>query len=323
MIHLALLRESPGASVPSTRTIQRWLKELDLHTAPSGRRPRGPRPARLPRATSPHLAWQIDAAEEMKLKGGPKVCWLRFTDECSGAFLMTHVFPCARWEHVDCPTIREVIRTVFCRWGMPQRVQLDNGYPWGSTGQFPPALVLWLIGLGIDINWSWPACPQENGVVERSQGTGKRWAEPEQCRTAEELQQHIDEMDRLQREEYPHGVSTRWQLYPELAHSGRRYTRRSECRLWDYQRVLETLAQRVAIHRIDRYGGVSLYHYSRQVGRQYAGQKVCITLDPTGPTWVFRSCEGIQWRTHDAHELTPERILSLNVGCRKGDKRVE
>ena len=40
-------------------------------------------------------------------------------------------------------------------------------------------LALWLIGLGIEVIWNPPRCPQANGVVERSQGTGKRWAEPE------------------------------------------------------------------------------------------------------------------------------------------------
>jgi hypothetical protein len=322
VIRLQLSHESPGAPLPSARSIQRWMKELDLHAAPPGRRSRGPRPARLPRAESPHLAWQVDAAEEMKLKDGSKACWLRFTDECSGAFLMTQVFPHARWTHVDCPTIRESIRTAFSRWGLPGRMQVDNGYPWGSIGQFPPALSLWLIGLGIDMHWSWPACPQENGVVERSQGTGKCWAEPEQCHTPDELQQHIDEMDRLQREEYPHCRSTRWKLYPQLAHSGRRYTRRSERRLWEHQRVLDSLAQRVAVHQVDRYGGVSVYHYSHQMGRQYAGQRVCITLDPNGPTWIFSSNEGVQWRMIPAKELAADRILNLNVGCRKGDKKL-
>ena len=62
---------------------------------------------------------------------------------------------------------------------------------------------MWLLGLGIDLHWNDPHTPQQNGVVERSQGTGKRWAEPGQCANVEELRQHLQEMDTIQREEYP------------------------------------------------------------------------------------------------------------------------
>jgi hypothetical protein len=39
-------------------------------------------------------------------------------------------------------------------------------------------------------------------VVERSQGTGKRWAEPGACAAAAELQARADVIDQIQREEY-------------------------------------------------------------------------------------------------------------------------
>jgi len=69
--------------------------------------------------------------------------------------------------------IQDGLRQVFGRWGLPQRLRVDNGYPWGSSGDFPPEMALWLIGLGIDRVWIAPACPQKNGVVERAQGTGQ------------------------------------------------------------------------------------------------------------------------------------------------------
>lgn len=321
MIRLCLQEQHAGQQLPSARTIQRWLKELELNPAPAGRRPQGPRPGRPPRAKAVHQAWQIDAAEDMQLKCKCRVCWLRIVDECSGAFLKTRVFSEARWEHVDRFAIRRALRKAFSQWGLPGRIQVDNGYPWGSTGQFPPEMCLWLLGLGIEVVWSWPSCPQENGVVERSQGTGKRWAEPETCNSPAELQQRLDEMDRLQREAYPYHGSTRWEVFPELVHSGREYTCRGERQMWRLAPVLEALSERVAVHRVDRHGGTSVYHYSRYVGKQHAGEEVYITLDPTGPTWVFASREGVPWRTFPAEELTKERILALNVGCRKGSKK--
>ncbi len=39
------------------------------------------------------------------------------------------------------------LRAAFARWGMPVHIRVDNGYPWGSTGDLPTELGLWLLGL--------------------------------------------------------------------------------------------------------------------------------------------------------------------------------
>lgn len=81
------LKES-GYEVPSTRTIQRWLRAAGLTSAPPGRPPR----SNYCRARAPHDVWQMDAAERLDLKHG-QASWLRITDECTGAVLWTAVFP--------------------------------------------------------------------------------------------------------------------------------------------------------------------------------------------------------------------------------------
>jgi hypothetical protein len=47
---------------------------------------------------------------------------------------------------------------------------------------------------------------------------------------------------------------------------------------------------------------------------------VYVSLDPSGPTWVFADEAGNQLRTHAADELTAERIRSLSVAGRKGKR---
>ncbi len=136
--------------------------------------------------------------------------------------MKTLVFACARWAHLERHAIQEGLRQGFARWGLPERLRVDNGYPWGSTGAFPPELALWLIGLGIELGSIQPACPQQNGVVERAQGTGQNWAEPQTCRHPAELQQRCDVLERRQRERYPsRDGRSRWDVYPALRHSGR------------------------------------------------------------------------------------------------------
>jgi hypothetical protein len=135
------------------------------------------------------------------------------------------------------------LRRAFARWGLPRRLRVDNGKPWGSWSDLPPALALWLIGLGLDLLGNDPRRPQPNGVVERSQGTAKRWAEPHTCRTAAELQTRLDADDVWQRERYPVAQGrSRWQLFPGLAHTGRPYREADEARAWGLQRVRDHLA---------------------------------------------------------------------------------
>jgi hypothetical protein len=310
--------EDQHDALPDERTVRRHLRRAGLHPAPAGR---PPRPTHVPRAGQPHQGWQIDASEELRLKDGDCACWLRFVDECSGAFLQTLVYPQARWEHVQRHPIQQGLRQVFSRWGLPQRLRVDNGYPWGNSGDYPPELALWVIGLGIDMVWIPPGCPQENGVVERAQQTGQNWCEPHLCSDAHELQQSCDRMDQRQRERYPYQKGqSRWQVYPELKHSGRKYSAAREAKVWDATRVWQMMSGIVGKRRVDKTGSVSVYHRNRYVGKPYIGTEVYVSLDPTGPTWVIADESGRQLRTHKAEELSAERIRSLNVGYRKGKR---
>src|SRR5262249_10523303 len=103
--------------------------------------------------------------------------------------------PRAFWNTVPVDEVQAVLRQTFRRWGRPWCFRVDNGTPWGSSGDLPTDLALWLLGLAIATTANPPRRPQDNGVVERSQGTGKRWAEPGTCADATELQQRLQEMD--------------------------------------------------------------------------------------------------------------------------------
>lgn len=207
------------------------------------------------------------------------------------------------------------LREAFRHWGVPRRVRVDNGAPWGSTGELPTDLALWLIGVGVEMIWNPPRRPQANGVVERSQGTGKRWAESATCRDAAELQRRLEEQDRIQREHYPsiRGCS-RWEAFPGLKHSGRVYQPEEEASQWDLGRVLEHLAGYVLIRRVDGSGTISLYNRNRYVGKFLVGQDVYVSLDPIEVEWVYSGRDGVCYRRQKAEELTAERISRLEVG---------
>jgi len=227
-------------------------------------------------------------------------------------------FPHGKWLKVPPGDVQAELRRAFAHWGMPAGVRVDNGGPWGSAGDLPPDLALWLIGLGIDVHWNDPHAPQQNGVVERSQGTGKRWAEPGQCATAEQLQARLREMDAIQREDYPSVAGqSRAAAFPGLAHSGRRYSATWERRNWEQRRVLDHLAGYVVPRRVDKNGDVSLYHRPHYVGCMHRGKVIHVMVDPERVEWVFADAEGRQLRCQPAEELQAARIRGLTVTNRR------
>lgn len=200
---------------------------------------------------------------------------------------------------------------------MPQSIRVDNGFPWGSTGDFPPDFSLWIIGLGIEMIWNPPRQPQQNGVVERSQGTGKRWAEPAQCDSPAMLQQRIDEMDRLQREDYPRADNqSRMELFPQLRTPTRPYDA-TEAN-WQWQRVADHLSRYTAARQVDKSGVVWLYSRKHYVGSKYYGTTVYASFDPLECEWIFRNAEGTELRTRLAEEMTEANILALAVSGQHG-----
>src|SRR4051794_34359624 len=160
--------------------------------------------------------------------------------------------PLGTWARVGAEAVQKALRRAFARWGLPGRLRVDNGTPWGATGGLPTALALWLIGLGVEMIWNPPRRPRRNGVVERFQDVGQDWAEPATCASAAELQARLDAADRIQRDEYPAlGGRSRRAAYPGLAHSGRPYRRRHEARQWDLARVLRWLSGHAVPRRVD------------------------------------------------------------------------
>lgn len=226
-------------------------------------------------------------------------------------------FPPCVWNQVPATAVQEQFRQVFTRWGRPERLRLDNGLPWANWNDLPMALALWLVGLGIDLIFNPPRQPQYNGVVEKSQDTGQRWCEPGRCPTAAALQARLDEMDQLQREEYPslQGRS-RLAVFPALQRPLRPYTRSWERRAWDLRRAQDYLAGFVAVRRANQQGQISIYDRRVSVGAQHRRQAVVVQYDADEQVWLLSDTDGRLLRAVAAAEICRERILSVNISAR-------
>ena len=71
-------------------------------------------------------------------------------------------------------TVRKHLTVAFQRYGLPERMLMDNGGPWGSSGQgVHTRFTAWLIRLGITVSHGRPHHPQTQGKDERFHRTLK------------------------------------------------------------------------------------------------------------------------------------------------------
>lgn len=191
---------------------------------------------------------------------------------------------------------------------------MDNGPPWGASGDLPPDLALWLIGLGVAVHWNRPRHCQGNAKVERSHGVTNQWAEAPDCADAAQLQHRLQWAETLQREHYPAVAGrSRSQAHPTLAHSGRPYSLAQEDSLWQAGRVYALLAQGHWVRRVDKVGMISLYQRHVKVGRPYRGQTVYVRFDPAAVAWRIQSDQAQELANCPAPYLAAASIRTLQV----------
>lgn len=81
--------------------------------------------------------------------------------------------PCACLDE-QTATVRDALADAFRRYGLPWRMTMDNGSPWGGardSPHTPPAV--WLLRLGVGVGHSRPCHPQTPGKDERFHRTPK------------------------------------------------------------------------------------------------------------------------------------------------------
>jgi hypothetical protein len=212
-----------------------------------------------------------------------------------------------------------VLRAAFGRWGLPARLRVDNGHPWASRGDLPTELGLWLAGLGVAVVYNPPRRPQANGVVERSQEVGQRWADTGRLASAEAVQAEIDAVDRHQREAFPDPEHSRAALFPALAHSGRAYEPAREAESWRIERVRAALAAYAVVRRVNARGLVSVYGRNHYVGRRHAGLAAYVRFDEAAGDWLFELAGGPAIG-RAAAGITYEAILAREITERSRDR---
>src|SRR5258706_5101008 len=116
----------------------------------------------------PNALWQMDFKGHFAL-GAARCYPLTVLDDHSRYNLCLHA--CANEQG---RTVQSQLMCTFKRYGLPQRIAVDNGPPWGDALDSPyTPLVAWLIRLGVAVSHSRPYHPQTLGKDERFHRTLK------------------------------------------------------------------------------------------------------------------------------------------------------
>jgi transposase InsO family protein len=113
---------------------------------------------------APNSLWQIDFKGHFPTLAG-RCQALTLLDDHSRYNLWLQALV-----RTDTPTVREQLVQAFERYGLPARINADNGSPWGTpkdTGNSLSELAIWLIRQGVRVSFSAPHHPQTNGKLER------------------------------------------------------------------------------------------------------------------------------------------------------------
>jgi transposase InsO family protein len=148
------------AGVPAPSTITAILRRHGRLDSPRAGQPRAWQRFEHP---APNDLWQMDFKGHFGLTDGTRCHPLTVLDDHSR--YLVGLVACAD-ERTE--TVQAALTTLFGRYGLPGRMLMDNGSPWGDDGDSPyTRLTVWLLRLGIGVCHGRPYHPQTQGKDER------------------------------------------------------------------------------------------------------------------------------------------------------------
>jgi hypothetical protein len=135
----------------------------------------------------PHDEWELDAQGWLLVDGLGKVCLVNVLDVISR--LKVESYPCLHTTPPLAP-YQLPLRRAFLTSGLPRRISFAHRtvfFDTTTSSPFPTRLHLWLLGLGVDVQFTRIRRPTDHAKIERLHQTmtlqallGQHWADPVQ-----------------------------------------------------------------------------------------------------------------------------------------------
>jgi len=156
----AYLERKGNSQLPSPSTITEILRRNDQINAQEALKHRAFQRFEM---EQPNLLWQMDFKGFFALEEGGYCHPLTVLDDHSR--FLVGLKACPNETH---QTVQEQLSGIFRCYGLPERMLMDNGSPWGDDADSPNTiLTAWLIRLGVQISHGHPYHPQTQGKDER------------------------------------------------------------------------------------------------------------------------------------------------------------
>ncbi len=265
-----LLRQG-HVGVPAASTITAILRRNQLLTEPV----RPQRDLMRFEADAPNRLWQMDFKGWVRLCDGQRIHPLGILDDHSRYNLCLQAAT-----DQQTPTVQAYLCDVFTRYGLPERMLMDNGSPWGHTTGFPwNPLTVWLTDLGIGISHIRPFHPQTQGKEERFHQTLDRevlhrrplWD------TRTQLQDAFDDFRRLYNHHRPH------QALGETIAPADRY--QPSPRAFPSELPPITYPPGTHIRHVGANARFSFQGHTYRAGKPFRGKPIGIRATTTTATW--------------------------------------
>ena len=156
----AYLERKEGSRMPSASTITAILKRNEqIDPAESSKH----RPFQRFEMEQPNQLWQMDFKGYFALEEGGYCHPLTVLDDHSRFLLGLRACP-----NEAMVTVKAQLSEIFRSYGLPDRMLMDNGSPWGDDADTHHTIfTAWLIRLGVQVSHGRPYHPQTQGKDER------------------------------------------------------------------------------------------------------------------------------------------------------------
>lgn len=261
--------ERQGHTLPAFSTVHHLMAR---HGLLPGLPPGIPATGRFVHA-APNQLWQMDFKGHFPFAGGRCHPLTLLDDHSRFSLCLTHCTDERR------ETVQAQLIQVFERYGLPERLTMDNGSPWGDTTGTWTALELWLMRQGIRVGHSRPYHPQTQGKLERFHRSLKaellqgRWFSD-----SEQLQQTFDSWRDRYNLERPHEALGMQVPASHYQPSARQYQASPAAAEYD---------EGVAVRKVDTDGKLSFKGARLKAGKAFIGERVGIKESGNGQYEVW------------------------------------
>ena len=306
----AWLLDHGQRDLPAPSTIQAMLTRAGLIRAADSAKHRAFQ--RFEHA-APNDLWQMDFKGHFALTSGARCHPLTVLDDHSR--YAVRLAACSNEQHA---TVQGQLINTFRRYGLPQRMLMDNGSPW-SGGRDEPytSLTVWLLRLGIGVTHGRPYHPQTQGKDERFHRTLKaevlQW---EAFATTAACQRRFDVWRDVYNLERPHEALAMKTPITRFRPSERRYPER----LPAIEYGPDDVVRKVTVN-----GQLSFRGHEIKVGKAFRGERLALRPTTEDGVWDVHYCQQPlgQLNLVQADVSAPTFVRCAHYGRRRNENTIE